>query len=344
MNSLYKQLDSFIDLIDFEELYPGFHRFPFALYDSKKIFFKDHDEEWNEHFIGNTVVEWKGQRLAIWNLEYAIQDLPVFTSKIIHEMFHAYQMEQHEQRFPNEMKGLEYEYVEENMRYKMKETRLLLEAYGAQSRDFFQSALEIRKWRRSKFPDSVAYEAGIEVVEGTAVYVEWKALKQLKRSLPINRYDPLSNPKYYLPIRSVSYLIGALFLELSDYLNVPLSKSIQYNSKTYDLEWIESFHILESKTILPKIDSSFLNDYFETIKIEKETILKQANCFMVCEKIIGFDPMNTNLFENALIAKHFLRVQTGENVRNIFGPSVATLDGTKAITVSYIDPASSIET
>lgn len=67
--------------------------------------FKWADFSKTEEFLANTAICYQGRLIAIWCLSEEM-DLDILASKIIHEMFHAYQMECGESRFPEEVEAL----------------------------------------------------------------------------------------------------------------------------------------------------------------------------------------------------------------------------------------------
>lgn len=330
MIPIYQEIFNRIQKIDFTSIFPGFYSFEFALYNKKTVYFQTRSVNWNEHFIGNTAIEWEGKYIAIWNLEYIHDDLDVFTSKIIHEMFHAYQMTNQESRFPNEIRGLDYDYHEELLRYKLAESKILVQSYQSLSIEDFKCFLSLRKYRYKQNQNNIEYESKIECVEGCAVYVEWQALKQLSEAKFQDGLEREINSLYdlksYLPIRRISYTIGALYLLVSDALEIDLDKTILDNSTPFDIQLLNQFPSIPNIMKVEPINPQPILDYYQNIQLEiEETIEKSSNHF-IFETITGLDPMNTKKIENQLLASHFLRVHHQGKDRFIFGKSVAIYD------------------
>ena len=59
-------------------------------------------------------IEFEGKIIAIWRIDSIYIHYNVLASKIVHEMFHAFQMSFSEKRFPNEFQGLFYHYEKYN--------------------------------------------------------------------------------------------------------------------------------------------------------------------------------------------------------------------------------------
>ena len=140
----------------------------------------------------------------------------MLTSKIIHEMFHAFQNANHWDICVNEFDALiHYKYDEENLSIKLRENKLLLDLCKSYDAEKAEAFVRYRKYRQEKFPYEFQYENGVERLEGSANYVEWQALKQLDSSkadeLFASMVVKLSDCGFYFPIRISNYYSGALF-------------------------------------------------------------------------------------------------------------------------------------
>lgn len=148
--------------------WPGFHVLPFALYDARTVYLANHPNPpadfkfvdgvhigpGRSEFIANTSIEFAGERIGIWNLDYFDPFIPPeeVYAKIIHEMFHAYQ----------------------------ERTELLKAAFApdpAERRGAVSRFVAYREKRKQYTGDSLNYELGLETYEGTAAYVEYQALR-----------------------------------------------------------------------------------------------------------------------------------------------------------------------
>src|SRR5690606_1728486 len=99
----------------------NFQAYEFALYNKEKAYFSNGKViDWNNRFIGNTAIKYEDNYIAIWNLDtIETIDIDVLSASMVHEMFHAYQYEQQEKRWPKEIDGLFYEYNPENLSIKL---------------------------------------------------------------------------------------------------------------------------------------------------------------------------------------------------------------------------------
>src|SRR5699024_11914741 len=109
MREIYHQIQARLDRLDFTDLWPGFHLFPFALYDDQIVYLADYEIPWDERFLANTAIAFEGSYMAIWNMDFEVnKDLDLLTANIVHEMFHCYQNEHGESRFANDLELLRY--------------------------------------------------------------------------------------------------------------------------------------------------------------------------------------------------------------------------------------------
>lgn len=325
MNTL-ERLNTRLNDVTFSQLYPGFKQYSFALYNQESVFFKDETIPWTTDFIGNTSIRYKGEQIAIWDLQYKIDDLDVFVSKIIHEMFHAHQLTMGETRFPDEMKGLDYVFTKESIRLLFYETNLLIEAMKQQKKDVFHSFLSLRKYRKSLYPMNVEYEDKIALVEGSARFVELLALRQLNkdsydRSLE-DIFTYLSDPKNYLSIRKTTYDIGALVLLFCRQNDVFLDLSIKDKVETHFDALLRNVKAVAPDLERIKLDTSFLDEYKKKHRTLVQEIVSQPKEVIKGERLVGFDPMNMVKVDGYYRSTHMIKIQKGQDVLTIFGQSV----------------------
>ena len=147
---LYNDIVDRLEKIDFNKLFPGFTRYEFALYSNETVYLKDNTIPWDNRFIGNTSIMYENNYIAIWNMDYSIDDIDIFTSKIIHEMFHAYQLEHNETRWPNEFEALDYQYEQANINMKANESLLL-------TQNKVEEMIYLRHQRQQTKPIEVEY-------------------------------------------------------------------------------------------------------------------------------------------------------------------------------------------
>lgn len=215
LEELYQQIYNNIKKINFDSIWKGFAPTKFALYNESECFFDGRYIEKTADFVANTAIFYEGEYIAIWNV-IGTPNITVLTSKIIHEMFHAFQYANHWDICVNELKALiYYKYDEENLSIKLRENKLLLDLYKCYDAEKAETFARYRKYRQEKFPYEFQYESSIEKLEGSANYIEWQALKQLDSSkadeLFASMTVQLSDCGFYFPIRISNYYSGALF-------------------------------------------------------------------------------------------------------------------------------------
>lgn len=216
LEKMHREVSETISKLDFSGIWPGFEPLRFALYDDKKCYFAGKYIEKTDAFCANTSINYKGEQIAIWRLTEETE-IPILTSKMVHEMFHGYQTLRGWDCWPNEIEALfRYEYNAENLSIKLRENELLpalLEQYDA---DMFRELLSLRKLRSEKYPYQFSYEVKTEEIEGSANYVEWQVLKQLDEGkaagLTAHMRTVMTRPEYLFPIRISCYYTGALMI------------------------------------------------------------------------------------------------------------------------------------
>ncbi|MCK8061477.1 MULTISPECIES: hypothetical protein [unclassified Fusibacter] len=61
MTNLPDEIDKRLNLIDFNELWPGFKRYEYALYDDEHVILNDKTMERDQRFMGNTSICYEGE-------------------------------------------------------------------------------------------------------------------------------------------------------------------------------------------------------------------------------------------------------------------------------------------
>ncbi|MBR4462681.1 MAG: hypothetical protein IKS51_08895 [Erysipelotrichaceae bacterium] len=277
LESVYREIENRLDRIDFSVLYRGFSAFPFALYDEEQAFLKEGYTEKPAEFIGNTSIRYKGEYIAIWNISEEARDCDVLSSKIVHEMFHAFQHVSNERRWADEQAALvKYRYDEMNITLKLKEAECMRKCLMEDSPEDFYRLLALRKSRRDLFPYEYDYESRIEQIEGSAHFVELSALKQLDETKAQKKWSGLfseiQDTSRYFPIRSVTYLTGAAFIAC-------LKKYSSFDTDTFtdvpfSIAALDSDNPAENET-LPEIDERVI-EYKKEWQKKSEEIVKET--------------------------------------------------------------------
>ena len=217
LEQAYREIETRLDRIDFSSLFHGFHRFPFALYNETQAYMDGRYFDKPDSFMGCTSIRYNGKDTAIWNLSDHLSDPDVLTSKIVHEMLHAFQNASGEKRWADERAALvKYCYEEANFAARLEEAALIRECLAGEKPEAFARLLQLRRARMDCFPFVYDYEARIEQIEGTAYFVEHEALAQLDPAKADKSWtemiEGLADPARYFPVRAVTYLSGAAFI------------------------------------------------------------------------------------------------------------------------------------
>ncbi|MCB9498507.1 MAG: hypothetical protein H6687_01285 [Bacillales bacterium] len=345
LKELYKKVKKTIETIPLSSLYPGFRLHKFALYNSEMIIINDLIIPYNEAFMGNTSIFYEGEYIAIWNIEMdPVSDIDILSSNLIHEMFHCFQSEEKEKRFPDDLEILMYPDSNNNYNIKFYENSLLIKAAKAKTikekTDLLTEFYEARKYRESIIKEAIKNETKTETVEGLAEYIGTISLKFLstkKYEERIENYlSKLSDTKLIFDIRRISYFVGVIYLILLSELNIDfVSYKLSEKETIYDLAKGNVALIpFQSK------NENLLNEYnlminerqkkINEMKKEKKTILKSPL------SIYGYDPMNMYRVEDEIFCSHFIFLSDGELNSFIKGPILLSMvKGSKNMVESY---------
>ena len=76
----------------------------------------------------------------------------ILASKIVHEMFHGFQQQNNDSRFPDEIDAIyNYKYSNTNLSLKYRENELLVELSECFNIDKYRELLQIKKYRYDNF-------------------------------------------------------------------------------------------------------------------------------------------------------------------------------------------------
>ena len=179
LDELYGRITEAVSSLDCESIRPGFRPLKFALYDDEKCFFDGAYIEKTDVFCANTSIDYNGEQIAIWKVD-GEPDIPVLTSKIVHEMFHGLQTREKWNCWADETEALyRYKYNADALSLRLRENDLLLRLLDRFDDTAYRELLSHRRLRSEKYPYEFDYESRIEEIEGSATYVEWAVLGQL---------------------------------------------------------------------------------------------------------------------------------------------------------------------
>ena len=218
------------------DLWPGFEprTMPVAIFDGRRTWLFRHPsapegfEADPEHpgvrvFSGrhpavtaNTSTSLGGVQTAVLLLDSTRASRAAFAAVLIHESFHVYQHRRHPTWTANEAELFTYPADDgEALAWRRLETealrRALAAASGAVSACWTREALDARARRFARLPPgAVGYERGIELLEGLADYVEYRARNVAVRvAFPRAEYPADA-------VRQRGYAVGLAFARLLD--------------------------------------------------------------------------------------------------------------------------------
>lgn len=176
-----------------DNYWPGFESVAFALYDKSYVYLYNHPRmkknqqnnyqilNWDEQFNGCTLILYNDYPTAIVNMEL-YEDYKSLYSILVHELFHGFQYVKGETRIPNEILGLSYPLLKENVELRNQERSNLfntvLENNVIKKKLHLNTFIALREKRTAKLNQYLLYENLIETIEGPAWYVELKAYSE----------------------------------------------------------------------------------------------------------------------------------------------------------------------
>ena len=180
LTQLYASLRRTLAQLDFNDLFPGFHPYPFALYTDENACLDGQLLPRPQEFYGNTAVLRGGRYIAIWNVDLdPPRDMDRFVAHMVHEMFHCHQFTCGETRFPEDLAILACPVSAERFAARHWEYSLLADAFETADPRRLGQFAGLRALRRKMEPEAVVQELKTETAEGMAEFVGLKALHRL---------------------------------------------------------------------------------------------------------------------------------------------------------------------
>lgn len=343
MRELYNKVLNNLEKVNFEKLWSGFSRYEFALYSSKEVYFEDEVIPWDKRFIGNTAIKYEDRYIAIWNIEHDLlnenEDIDILSANIVHEMFHVYQNENKETRFPRDLVTLDYPDNVHNFCLKYEENKILSKALCESNltakRKLIEKFYSIRINRQQIIGDMCKCEYLSETVEGMAEYVGTMALKQLSEKKYTERIQEYSEYLHnfsplQFDIRRISYYSGIVFLMIAYDLGINFEHSLLEQDKTVfeivtnSFEYIKIDDLqLETALIEKSINENiaYKKDLIDKFKGSSERIVTKGEFY-----ISGYDPMNMIKFDNKILCKTFVMLTNQNTKENLMLMGETLLD------------------
>lgn len=343
IRKLYDGMKARLDGVDFSQIWEGFHRYPFALYNDESVWLDGEVIPRDNRFLGNTCIEYGGGRIAIWNIGYGVDgDADIFASNLVHEMFHAFQMESGETRFPNDLVTLGYPMDIMNFSVKLEENRLLAAACrgGGQERgrNLLRRFAGLRLYRESIIGGFIDCERLTETVEGMAEYAGMSALNQLSGE----KFD--ERAESYLSIiespgellfdpRRISYYTGALIVLAAKLAGISLSHALGAEQRSVCQILAGA---LGAKAQVPEPPILPYGGIAQRLSEFRAARAARFDDFMRTRRektsgrytICGYDPMNMIKSEGRVLCKNFivLKEDGKEDAQFIGGPVLLEME------------------
>jgi hypothetical protein len=340
MKKLANGIQKRLNQIDFNQCWPGFHQFPFILYNEKLALIDGVETPKPDQFYGNTSLTYEGKTYAIWKIDENDNtiDLDILTSKIVHEMFHGFQQEQNETRFPNELKALDYSYDCVNLSMKYLEASKIQKLLKNYSDSQLNDLLISLNYRQTQYSVEFSYESKIETVEGMAQFVELQALKQLNIDLYHKKIfkmiDYIKTIDNYSHIRFLSYDFGTLLLLIIKENGLPFDDSIS-NPKTVSEQLLDIPFDGVSKPYCKLEIRELIRDIYQTRSKTIDNILKNPHDSKELQhQLYGFDPLNTFKHNHYIYCKDFAGIK-GKEMTWLRGEMLFELDDNENIKKLY---------
>ena len=323
-----------MDNIDLTKYWPGFEAVAYAFYNKEVVYLFSHPQfataeenphimPWHEQFVGDTLILYEGYPTSIVNMDY-YEDFESMYAILIHELFHGYQFLKDEKCFPNEMQGITYPLLQENVELRNQERKHLYHAVlaptSAEKKDSLQRFMALREKRKSVVGEHFDYESLIETVEGPAWYIELNAYAEKSRlsyDHVVQKYGEslLDKNESCLNLRKSCYSSGLFLCLLLDEISPGWQEHfLDYDSSLYD--FLKQYLASE---IIPVDEVVISHETVDAVRLAQDAresefidFNERAGYHLYIEgemttKMI--DPMNLIPGENKLFHKNFVKIR-----------------------------------
>lgn len=338
LQDIYHEINNRIQAIEFDHLWDGFKKYPFAVYNDEAVCLNGELIPKTDEFIANTAILYENQWIAIFKVD-GTENLDEISSLIVHEMFHAFQLENKEERFPNELDSLfKYEYTPENLSGKFLENQMLYHLLKNKDTDLWFKFLANKNRRKNTNPYSYEYEAKVEQIEGTANYIELKSLKILNETLYNKKLEKMTasllNVDSLFPIRIGLYDSGALLLTVMDELNINFDRS--FSRIPFAISVLEESRGKEIPSHPSDEVESALASY-RNMQADKISKVTQNEPLLVGDYVLkSVNVYNAWFYKNHLYTTYFLAYEDDENNKILHGNYLLEMNNGK-ISKIYLD-------
>ncbi len=311
LKEIYARVDSILDTLDFDALLEGFHKYRFAVYNSREICLDGKLIPYEDSFRGNTSLLYSGEYIAIWDIEFSpMEDMETLAYLLVHEMFHCHQFSNGEARFPSDFALLRYPSDPDNFTKKYNENRYLADACEHCDVSKLQKFAALRAQRLSAYPEMVAQELRAETIEGMAEFIGLKALQTISREKYSSQVrDCIGKLReesgLLFDVRRISYYTGVVFLLSLDALGRKIENDFKSTLTVYEQNLVDT----RGATVQVR-PYDFIGEKHTALLAEKEAKIAghMAHALYVpCNAFIcGYDPMNMFRVRDMVYCSHFV--------------------------------------
>lgn len=301
LEELRTQINELLIKVDFEAIWARFSPCPFAIFDTKNVYLDGSVIPWDDRFLGNTVIEYNDDMLAIWGiLDVNEIDVDRVASGLVHEMFHALQKQQGEKRYVNELAFLQYAPDVDAGNLALAESHYLIRAFADATMDDLEQFVALRQARSRILGYMFHQEMLVETVEGMAEFAGLLALNQINRAKFVEDVSMhmgiLRSAKSLCNPRLRTYSSGALICLSLKTLGIDFHHHLSNDKPLFDFvpKTENAIHtaIEAHQSSLKQMFGDFTKSHHNKTEI---------NAY-----ITGFDPMNMYRLNDQILCKRFV--------------------------------------
>jgi len=331
--------------------WPDFQTVAYALYTDETVYLFQHPAypetkhsfvqlPWSKEFAGNTSILFHDYPTAIVQMD-SDSDKDRLYAVLAHELFHGLQYLKGESRFPDEVLGITYPLVTENVELRQQERLHLYKAVteidATERKHHLNQFILYREKRAAVVGQFMKYEQLIETVEGPAFYVELNAY--VARSGTRKDEEIRSSGEMLLDIadstrhlRRSCYSSGLFICLLLDELSPGWQANFLQSELTlyeYFRQFAEPVHekplMIDSAVDVSVLVTTIMSERDERI----EETVRHAKYVLNIQgeiKVAGIDPMNIIPSGNKVLHQNFVRLKMNEQDYLLQQPVIAFME------------------
>ncbi len=330
---IYKELESRLASIDFQAIWPDFGPVDFALYLDEVMCFQGRLDRRPASFMGNTALDYQGRQIAIWNMAYTKiegpDSLDGLTGNLVHEIFHAFQRNEGESRFPQDLQLLLYPQNKELLAWTRRDSALVADKKEDPAKRLASLAfIRAEKDRLSQGATADEYRA--ETAEGLAEYAGIKALSQINPPLAQAQIDKyrhfLQEDTYLFDIRRRAYFSGVLLALTAEEAGMDIIHDLADQAPLWKILDIKASPLDPlSRTELEEAQSLMAGEEARRVDLLADFQARFPRERPVQARIVGYDPMNMTRVGDYLISTHFLMTDEADPPVPLMGDSLVKM-------------------